>query len=207
MEWIIINGNKSYWSERIFIISILLATIGMIKAQNSNNLISTKMEVPVEYKKWIKSYSIPMLPLASTRVNKDPKNSPDLKLESLQAKLLKKINQRNAIVSLECEIMNIGKGDFLSDPQKQVLLIYQMSGTQEGQLIGMMPFQNIKSNQSLTFHVPIQWSSIIEPNTHFTAIIALHPTIFDDKTIQNDDINVHNNMAELNADSINKLIQ
>jgi hypothetical protein len=207
MEWIIINGNKSYWSERIFIISILLATIGMIKAQNSNNLISSKMEVPIEYKKWIKSYSIPMLPLASTRVNKDPKNSPDLKLESLQAKLLKKINQRNAIVSLECEIMNIGKGDFLSDPQKQVLLIYQMSGTQEGQLIGMMPFQNIKSNQSLTFHVPIQWSSIIEPNTHFTAIIALHPTIFDDKTIQNDDINVHNNMAELNADSINKLIQ
>ncbi|MBK9211410.1 MAG: hypothetical protein IPO14_00205 [Saprospiraceae bacterium] len=207
MEWIIINGNKSYWSERIFIISILLATIGMIKAQNSNNLISTKMEVPVEYKKWIKSYSIPMLPLASTRVNKDAKNSPDLKLEGFQAKLLKKINQRNAIVSLECEIMNIGKGDFLSDPQKQVLLIYQMSGTQEGQLIGMMPFQNIKSNQSLSFHVPIQWSSIIEPNTHFTAIIALHPTIFDDKTIQNDDINVHNNMAELNADSINKLIQ
>lgn len=207
MEWIIINGNKSYWSERIFIISILLATIGMIKAQNSNNLISTKMEVPVEYKKWIKSYSIPMLPLASTRVNKDAKNSPDLKLEGFQAKLLKKINQRNAIVSLECEIMNIGKGDFLSDPQKQVLLIYQMSGTQEGQLIGMMPFQNIKSNQSLSFHVPIQWSSIIEPNTHFTAIIALHPTIFDDKTIQNDDINVHNNIAELNADSINKLIQ
>ena len=165
------------------------------------------MEVPVEYKKWIKSYSIPMLPLASTRVNKDAKNSPDLKLEGFQAKLLKKINQRNAIVSLECEIMNIGKGDFLSDPQKQVLLIYQMSGTQEGQLIGMMPFQNIKSNQSLSFHVPIQWSSIIEPNTHFTAIIALHPTIFDDKTIQNDDINVHNNMAELNADSINKLIQ
>ena len=84
MEWIIINGNKSYWSERIFIISILLATIGMIKAQNSNNLISTKMEVPVEYKKWIKSYSIPMLPLASTRVNKDAKNSPDLKLEGLR---------------------------------------------------------------------------------------------------------------------------
>ena len=207
MECIILNGNKRYWSGRICFLWILITTISTIKAQNSNNLISSKMEVPIEYKTWIKTYSIPMLPLAHAGVNKDSKSSPDLRLEGFQARLLRKINQRNAIVSLECEILNIGKGDFLSDPQKQVLLIYQMSGTQDGQLIGMMPFYSIKSNQRLSFHVPIQWSANIEPNTHFTAIIALHPTIYDDKTIQNDDFNVHNNMADLNADSINKLIQ
>ncbi|MBP8114449.1 MAG: hypothetical protein KAY50_03770 [Chitinophagaceae bacterium] len=162
-----------------------------------------QVKIPLKLKPYIKTNKVPAVnklpPVDSLKKQIDPA------AKAINFSVVSRIDNLKAKVKIEGVVKNIGRDDFKSTPNRQVILLYEKNPGGASNLVATQSFQNLAKDAEIKTSFIREWDKSIEFPPSYILIISYDPDIYLDGNPDNNDTNSINNKMEKSSTGINTM--